>query len=79
MSDSEMVDPRDRYARQVNGAFVVVVEVSGGSFRRRTFHSIRAAETAARNALAQGHNAKIFLCELRPVFRMTGHEHQGAP
>lgn len=78
MSESEVVDPRDRYARQINGAFVLVVETTGG-FRRRTFHSIRAAETAARNALAQGHNAKIFLCELRPVFRMTGHEFKGSP
>jgi hypothetical protein len=52
--------------------FVLVVRVTGGHYRRRCFLTAAAAERAARNAQAAGHNAEVFLAELKPLWRLTG-------
>jgi hypothetical protein len=64
------VDPRDEIAHHVDGAFVLVVKVSGGKYRRRCFLSAASAEKAARNAIENGHNAVIFLAELKPLWKL---------
>lgn len=64
-------DPRDALAEHLNGAFVVVVEVTGGKYRRRCFLTVKAAERAARNATGAGHNARVYLAELRPLWRLV--------
>jgi hypothetical protein len=63
-------DPRDEIAHHVDGVFVLVVKVTGGKYRRRCFLSAASAERAARNALEAGHNAVIFLAELKPLWRL---------
>jgi hypothetical protein len=64
------VDSRDEIAHHVDGTFVVVVKVSSGKYRRRRFLSAASAERAARNALEAGHNAEVFLAELRPLWKL---------
>jgi hypothetical protein len=64
------IDPRDELAHHVDGTFVLVVKVTGGKYRRRCFLSAASAERAARNALEAGHNAEVFLAELRPLWRL---------
>lgn len=66
-------DPLDELAQHVDGSFVVV-ETTGGRYRRRCFLSVRSAERAARNATAAGYNARVYLAELRPLWRVDGHE-----
>jgi hypothetical protein len=51
-------DPLDDLAEHIDGAFVVVVA---------------AAERAARSAQAAGHNATVFLAELKPLWRLAGY------
>jgi hypothetical protein len=58
----------------LGGTFVLVVKVSGGKYRRRCFLSAASAEKAARNALEAGHDAVIFLAELKPLWRLAGGE-----
>ena len=65
-------DSLDDLARHVNGAFVVVVETTGGKYRRRCFLTAASAERAARSAQAAGHNAEVFLAELKPLWRLSG-------
>jgi hypothetical protein len=65
-------DPLDELAQHVDGAFVLVVRVTGGKYRRRCFLTAASAERAARNAQAVGHNAEVFLAELKPLWRLTG-------
>lgn len=67
-----ITDPLDDLAQHVDGAFVLVVRVTGGQYRRRCFLTAAAAERAARNAQAAGHNAEVFLAELKPLWRLTG-------
>ena len=65
-------DPLDDLADHIDGAFVVVVRITGGRYRRRCFLTVAAAEWAARNAQAAGHDAQIYLSELRPLWKLTG-------
>jgi hypothetical protein len=62
----------DELAKHVNGAFVVVVETSGGRFHRRAFLTVAPAERAANNAIAKGYQAKVYLAELKPLWRLYG-------
>jgi hypothetical protein len=64
------VDPLDEIAHHVDGTFVLVVKVTGGKYRRRCFLSAASAEKAARNALEAGHDATVFLAELKPLWRL---------
>ena len=66
------VDSRDEIAHHVDGTFVLVVKITGGKYRRRCFLSAASAEKVARNALEAGHNAVIFLAELKPLWRLAG-------
>jgi hypothetical protein len=65
-------DPLDEIAAHVDGAFVVVVRVNGSRCRRRCFLTAASAERAARRAQAAGHNATIYLAELKPLWKLTG-------
>jgi hypothetical protein len=65
-------DPLDEIAHHVDGTFVLVVKVTGGKYRRRCFLSAASAERAARNALEAGHNAEVFLAELKPLWKLAG-------
>jgi hypothetical protein len=67
-------DPLDELAAHVDGTFVVVVHLTGDKYRRRCFLTTKAAERAARNAQAAGHNAEIYLAELKPLWRLKGWE-----
>jgi hypothetical protein len=67
-------DSLDELAHHVDGTFVLVVRTTGGKYRRRCFLSVAAAERAVRNAQADGHNATIYLAELRPLWKLTGGE-----
>jgi hypothetical protein len=75
IADSSLLpvtDPLDEIARHVDGAFVLVVKVSGGKYRRRCFLTAKSAERAARNAQAAGYNATVFLAELKPLWKLAG-------
>jgi hypothetical protein len=65
------VDALDAIAHHVDGTFVLVVKVTGGKYRRRCFLTAASAEPAARNALAAGHDATVFLAQLKPVWKLT--------
>jgi hypothetical protein len=64
--------PLDQIARHVDGTFVLVVRTTDDRYRRRCFLSAGSAERAARNAQAAGHNAEVYLAELKPLWRLTG-------
>jgi hypothetical protein len=64
--------PLDDIAAHVDGAFVRIVRVTGGKYRRRCFLTAASAERAARNAQDAGHNAEVFLAELKPLWRLSG-------
>jgi hypothetical protein len=66
------VDPLDEIAAHVDGVFVLVVKVTGGKYRRRCFLSAASAEKAARNAIESGHNATVYLAELKPLWKLAG-------
>ena len=68
----EPVGHLDDLAQAIDGAFVVVVKVTGGKYRRRTFLTVASAQRAADNARALGHAATIYLSELRPLWRVGG-------
>ena len=65
-------DPLDDIAAHVDGSFVLVVKVTGGKYRRRCFLTAASAERAARRAQDAGHNATIYLAELKPLWKLTG-------
>jgi hypothetical protein len=65
-------DPLDDLAKEIDGSFVLVVKLSGGRYRRRCFLTVAAAERAAHNAQAAGHDAQVFLAELKPLWRLAG-------
>jgi hypothetical protein len=65
------VSPLDAIAQHIDGAFVIVVRTSGGRYRRRCFLSAASAERAARNALEAGHDATVFLAELKPLWKLN--------
>ena len=64
--------PLDDIAEHIDGAFVVVVKVTGGRYRRRCFLTAASAERAARNALDAGYDAQIYLAQLKPLWKLTG-------
>lgn len=64
----------DDIARHVDGAFVVVVELTAGQYRRRCFLTARAAEAAARRATDRGETATVYLAELKPLWKVRGGE-----
>jgi hypothetical protein len=66
------VDALDDIAQHVDGAFVLVVKLAGGKYRRRCFLTAASAERAARNAIDAGHNATVFLAELKPLWKLAG-------
>lgn len=61
----------DEIAAHVDGTFVVVVHVTGDKYRRRCFLTAKAAERAARNAQAAGHSARVYIAQLKPLWRLT--------
>jgi hypothetical protein len=65
------VDALDDIAQHVDGTFVLVVKTTGGRYRRRCFLSAASAQKAARNALDAGHNATVFLAQLKPLWKLT--------
>jgi hypothetical protein len=65
-------DSLDDIAAHVDGTFVVLVRVTGGKYRRRCFLTVASAERAARRAQAAGHNATIYLAELKPLWKLAG-------
>jgi hypothetical protein len=66
------VDAIDAIAAHVDGAFVLVVKTTGGRYRRRCFLSAASAEKAARNATEAGHNAQVYLAQLKPLWKLSG-------
>jgi hypothetical protein len=69
-----VTDPLDDIAAHVDGAFVLIVRDTGGRYRRRCFLTAAAAERAARNALASGYSATVYLAELKPLWKLAGRE-----
>jgi hypothetical protein len=67
-------DALDELAAVVGGTFVLVVELAGGRHRRRCFLTAAAAEKAAHRALLAGHNAQVYLAELKPLWLLKGSE-----
>jgi hypothetical protein len=67
-----VTDPLDEIAHHVDGTFVLVVKLTGGKYRRRCFLTAASAERAARNATAAGHNAQVYLAELKPLWKLAG-------
>jgi hypothetical protein len=66
-----LADSLDELAKHIDGAFVLVVKVNGGRYRRRCFMTAASAERAARNALDAGHDATVFLAQLKPLWRLN--------
>ncbi|TDT30882.1 hypothetical protein [Naumannella halotolerans] len=64
----------DAMAAQVDGAFVVLVRVADDRYRRRVFLTVKSAENHARKAQQRGQDARIFLCELKPLVKVCGLE-----
>ena len=64
----------DALAGCLAGAFVVVVAIAGEpvQYRRRPYLSAAAAERAARRALARGQNVRVYMAELKPLYRLVG-------
>lgn len=60
----------DDIAQHVGGTFVLVVETTGGRYRRRCFLTTAAAQRAGRRAQEAGHCSRIYLAELRPLWRL---------
>lgn len=64
---------RINWIADVNGlaahriAFVAVVEVAEGKYRRRPYLTLAGAQNAVERAEARGVDARIMLCELVPV------------
>lgn len=59
-------------ARDLDAAFVVVVQVSAGEYRRRCYFTVSAAQGAAQKAVERGESATVFLCELKPLYKLQG-------
>ena len=62
----------DSLAEVIDGTFVLVVQVTGGKYRRRCFLSVKAAENAVRRATELGETATVYLAELRPLWKVRG-------
>lgn len=48
-------------------AYVAVVEIAEGKYRRRTYLTLAAAQRAIERAEGRGVEARVYLAELRPV------------
>ena len=48
-------------------AYVAVVEIADGKYRRRPYLTLAAAQAAVDRAEARGVQARVTLCELRPI------------
>ncbi len=68
------ISPVDDVARYIDGAFVVMVEVTRGKYRRRCYLTLKAAENAARRATARGETATVYLSELKPLWKVRAGE-----
>lgn len=62
----------DAILEHIAGALVLVVEVAEDRYRRRVYLSAAAAERAAHRAVDQGHEASVYVAQLRPVHRING-------
>ena len=71
---ADILGELDALAAHVDGAFVVVVRVTGTQYRRRCYLTAKAAESAARKATDRGENAAVYLAELKPLWRIIGGE-----
>lgn len=60
----------DELAAHVAGALVVVVEVEHGRYRRRCYLTAKSAERAVTNARLRGQSARVYLAELKPMYRV---------
>ncbi len=60
----------DELAAHIDGAFVLVVKLTGGTYRRRCFLTVKAAQAAARRAKARGETATVFLAALQPLWKV---------
>ena len=72
LSLTPLTDPLDDIAAHVAGAFVLVVRVTGGEYRRCCFLTAASAERAARRAQDAGYNATVYLAELKPLWKLAG-------
>lgn len=72
----EPVDTLDQIAHHVDGAFCLAVETKAGKYRRRVFLTAASAERAAGRAAERGENSVVYLCELKPLWRVVGGESQ---
>lgn len=77
-ADPAPLDPLDA-AGVVEGAYVVVVRVDEGRYRRRTYMSLFSAEKAAGRARARGQGAEVALCRLAPVTGWTARDAAALP
>lgn len=48
-------------------AYVAVVEIADGKYRRRPYLTLAGAQAAVERAEARGVTARVTLCELRPI------------
>ncbi len=65
-------DEWQSYAKQIDGAFVVIVKITAGTYKRRCYFTVEAAQDAVKRANARGENATIFMAELKPLYRVEG-------
>ncbi len=78
VSNSVSLGDLDALAAHVDGAFVVVVQVTGDHYRRRCYLTAKAAEAAARKATDRGENATVYLAVLKPLWKIQGGVADGA-
>jgi hypothetical protein len=67
----ESGDKLQELAEYIDGAFVVLLRYPSGRRHRRCFLTLRAADHAAKMALARGQAVEVVLAELRPLFRVA--------
>ena len=84
--DASVSRDLDAVAATIAGAFVVVIQLAADNrpaalpapaqvkHRRRVFLSVAAAERAARAAVGRGEGVRVYLAELRPLYRLAGCE-----
>lgn len=62
----------DKIAAHLDGAFVILVKTTRGTYRRRCFLTVASAERAVQRAQERGENAVVVLAELKPLYRVAG-------
>ena len=65
-------EPFDEWARRLDGAFVVLVRINEGRYRRRIYCTVNAAERAAHNAQQRGHEVVVYLAKVSPLYVLRG-------